>query len=171
MINSEIEEELIIHKKILYITMSTADLHAHHLSILRNCIQPLMPLNEEKILAFRQPDYANTDAFVMRFIKLQDLMGTKLFGLVLDWADEGPYVSFLDKLYALEKLGCVTDAQSWIKVRELRNFLSHDYPDNYERVAKFFNQAYDLAPFLMLTLDNLKKYSEETTKRKGEFLR
>lgn len=75
------------------------------------------------------------DTFIYRFIKLQDLMGEKLFKQYLD--DIGEYkdnMSLLDILDKLEKFNIIESASLWMEYRKLRNQLTHEYPDNEEDV-------------------------------------
>lgn len=71
------------------------------------------------------------DAFLFRFIKIQDLMGNKLFREVLDCLGEfDESMSMLDVLDRLEKLELIESADMWMDYRNLRNVLTHEYPDN-----------------------------------------
>ena len=38
----------------------------------------------------------------------------------------------LDRLNRLEKIGFLPSAEAWIKMREFRNLITHEYPDNPE---------------------------------------
>lgn len=169
--DDNIDERTEILERVLNLTLKTADLHAQHLTNVIEYLRPIMPLTAEKLGVLTIDEFAYTDAFIMRFSKLQDLMGSKLFTLALDWAEEGPYPNFLDKLHALERLGCIPGAQKWLDLREMRNYLAHDYPDDCERIAHFFNSAFELTPFLLICLVNLKNFVTETTSKKNEYLR
>ena len=67
---------------------------------------------------------------LFRFSKLQDAIGQRLVPLTLsalfeiyeDWG-------MIDRLNRLEKLGYL-DVNNWFRWREIRNRLSHEYPDN-----------------------------------------
>lgn len=79
-------------------------------------------------------DYENVktiDSFIYRFSKIQDYMGEKLFPLVLDMLGEyKASLSFKDILNKLERLELIKSARQWINFREIRNTLTHEYPDN-----------------------------------------
>ncbi|WP_295879903.1 hypothetical protein [uncultured Thiohalocapsa sp.] len=72
------------------------------------------------------------DQLLFRFTKLQDAMGTRLVPATLaalsepfeDWA-------MIDRLSRLEKLGFL-DVEAWLHWREIRNQLSHEYPERPE---------------------------------------
>lgn len=77
------------------------------------------------------------DTFIYRFIKLQDMMGDKLFKILLD--EIGEYketMSLLDVLDRLEKLGLINKSEIWMHYRKLRNKLTHEYPNNEEEIAE-----------------------------------
>ena len=62
------------------------------------------------------------DTFIYRFIKLQDLMGEKLFKVFLDQIGEyKDSMSLVDMLDKLEKFGIVENASDWMEFRKLRN--------------------------------------------------
>ena len=75
------------------------------------------------------------DTFVFRFIKLQDYMGQKLFKRFLDAIGEFyENMSFIDILDKLEKLNIITSADEWMKIRKLRNKITHDYPNELKEI-------------------------------------
>jgi len=75
------------------------------------------------------------DAFIYRFIKIQDFMGGKLFKDILvffgDYKDNMTLVDVIDKL---EKYGIEINSDNWIENRGLRNKLTHEYPNNEEEL-------------------------------------
>ena len=77
------------------------------------------------------------DAFIFRFIKLQDFMGDKLFKEILKSVGEyKDSMSLIDVLDKLEKLEIINDSDKWINFRILRNKLTHEYPDNQDDVIE-----------------------------------
>ncbi len=82
------------------------------------------------------------DAFLFRFIKIQDLMGNKLFREVLDCLGEyDDSMSMLDVLDRMEKLELIESADVWMDYRNLRNVLTHEYPDNKDVVIQGIKTA------------------------------
>jgi hypothetical protein len=69
-----------------------------------------------------------------RFGKLQDIIGSKIFPIILNLLEEEA-VAFIDKLNKLEKLGYIDDANWWIELREIRNKIAHDYPDDHDLIC------------------------------------
>ncbi len=92
------------------------------------------------------------DTFIYRFIKLQDIMGEKLFKTFLDSIGEyKDNMSLLDVLDKLEKFEIISDANKWMEYRKLRNELTHEYPNNENDVIDgikiamdFFNEIEDI---------------------------
>jgi hypothetical protein len=75
------------------------------------------------------------DAFVYRFLKLQDYMGQKLFkNFLTSLGEDCDNLSFIDILDKLEKLNIIPSTDEWIQIRKLRNKLTHEYPDNISLV-------------------------------------
>lgn len=75
------------------------------------------------------------DTFIYRFIKLQDIMGEKLFKVFLD--EIGEYkdsMSLLDILDKLEKFEVIDESIKWMEYRKLRNKLTHEYPNNEQDI-------------------------------------
>ena len=82
------------------------------------------------------------DSFIFRFIKIQDLMGEKLFKELLTVLREYKRnMSFIDVLDRMERLEIIDNADKWNDYRELRNGLSHEYPANEDEIIKEINLA------------------------------
>lgn len=102
------------------------------------------------------------DTFIYRFIKLQDLMGEKLFKIVLE--EIGEYkdnMSLLDVLDKLEKLGLIDDATAWLEYRKLRNKLTHEYPNNEQNVIDGIVLAMETFENIEALLNKIIAYKEE----------
>ncbi len=88
------------------------------------------------------------DTFIYRFIKLQDIMGDKLFKVFLNALGEyKDNMSLLDVLDKLEKFEIIDNAKDWMEYRKLRNKLTHEYPNSendiidgiYLAIEAYFN--------------------------------
>lgn len=100
-----------------------------------------------------------TDAFIFRFIKLQDYMGETLFKRVLESIGEyKDSMSLLDELDKLEKLEIIKNAEEWMHFRKIRNILTHEYPDNAEQISQGITAA--LVSFVTIgkILKNIEHY-------------
>lgn len=74
------------------------------------------------------------NSFLFNYIKIQDKMGRKLFHLVLQhWReDESDNMTMLDILNRLEKLDIIESVEMWDKLREIRNAITHEYPEEID---------------------------------------
>lgn len=69
------------------------------------------------------------DAYLKRFSSLQDFLGSKIFPLLISISGIGS-TKMTEVLYHAEKEGLIDDLNTWISLREARNELEHDYPDD-----------------------------------------
>lgn len=90
------------------------------------------------------------DAFVSRFGRLQDTVGDKLVPAMLK-ANVERLGSQLDNLLRAEKLGWIASAEEWIRLRELRNRLIHEYVEAPERLLDALQAALDGVEVLQAT--------------------
>jgi len=98
----------------------------------------LQPLYLLYIYAILIPNWG--DMLTTRFGKLQDIIGSKIFPLILNLLEEDA-VAFIDKLNKLEKLGYIEDANWWIELREIRNKIAHYYPDDHDLICSHISVA------------------------------
>jgi uncharacterized secreted protein with C-terminal beta-propeller domain len=102
------------------------------------------------------------DAFVFRFMKLQDFIGEKLFKVFLiktgDFKDNMSLVDILDKL---EKLEIIDSTEKWMKVRKLRNKIAHEYPDEQEQVIEDIKEALKKVDYLAQIYKNIQSFLVE----------
>lgn len=93
------------------------------------------------------------DLLTTRFSKLQDTIGAQIFPEILEPYLETSSVNrltFIDKLNHLEKLYYLDDANWWLDLREIRNNLTHDYPDNAalcDQLNKLIPKAHELVNY------------------------
>ena len=92
---------------------------------------------------FDDPEIVKTmDAFIFRFIKIQDKMGDKLFPVYLQLLQEyDNNMPLLDILNNLERLEIIDSAEEWIEFRKLRNSLTHEYPGNEGEIIEALEAA------------------------------
>ena len=94
-----------------------------------------MPLDEHTFEDFEA--VKTIDSFIYRFSKIQDYMGEKTFRIILDILGEyKTSLSFLDILNKLEQLEIIQSRQQWMKFREIRNTLTHEYPENEKEIIE-----------------------------------
>ena len=89
----------------------------------------------ENFNALKIEDKAVLDAYLKRFSSVQDFLGAKVFSLLLDVSGIG-YGKMSEVLYAIEKEEIIDSLDHWIELREIRNELEHDYPENIVAALK-----------------------------------
>jgi len=90
------------------------------------------------------------DAYLKRFASIQDFLGTKIFSLLLDIA--GINNSKMSEVLSnIEKENIIDSLESWIVLREVRNELEHDYPEELQ-------EALDDLKYCVDSFEQLEKY-------------
>jgi len=109
--------------------------HVEKITVSRNHLSPFMPLSVESYLNLNDIDMSFIDQLIFRFSKLQDSMGEKIFPFILDLSKEDvKKKTFIDILNRLEELE-VVDKAEWLKLREIRNDIAHEYSFNTDEVV------------------------------------
>jgi hypothetical protein len=90
------------------------------------------------------------DAYLKRFSSLQDFLGSKIFGSILKLASY-TNIKMNEILYNCEKEQIIDDINIWIELREIRNDLEHDYPEELQ-------EALDGLKYCIEHFENLEKY-------------
>mgnify|MGYP000111295908 CR=1 FL=1 len=82
------------------------------------------------------------DQMAYRFTKLQDTIGQQALPGILELAEEPlpPETPFAQKLQQLERLDVIPSAEAWRELRETRNAIAHEYPDQPEIRAAVRNR-------------------------------
>ena len=82
------------------------------------------------------------DHFIFRFSKLQDTIGEKRFKKFLKLAGENvKNKTFIEILNRLEELN-ILEKEKWINLRNIRNLITHEYPELDEDVVNGLNDLY-----------------------------
>ena len=81
--------------------------------------------------ALKPQEKAILDAYLKRFTSVQDFLGAKIFSLLLEVAGI-PGSKMSEVLYNVEKERIIDSLDNWIELREVRNELEHDYPEELE---------------------------------------
>jgi hypothetical protein len=83
------------------------------------------------------------DQFILRYTKLKDTMGSRLFTYILNYLYEPvDNRSMLDILHRLEKLGLIDSIEMWPEMRLVRKCFAHDYANDPEKNAPQLNMAF-----------------------------
>lgn len=87
------------------------------------------------------------DAFVSRFVRLQDTLADKLLPELLRQLAE-PTGSAIDNLDRAERLGLVASVDRWLEARRLRNRMVYEYVRDFMELATALNAGHQYVPLL-----------------------
>jgi hypothetical protein len=148
-----------MNQKPLQAMQDISDIHAKRLQYALGIIQQWGPLSVDFFKAVPEQQIPILELFTSRFSKLQDSMGNQLFPAVLQRAlEEQPNMTFVDVLNKMEKIGAIPSGKQWLDFRNMRNHLTHEYPDHPEIAANNFNQALIMAVDLLAVYAHLKTF-------------
>lgn len=104
----------------------------------------VFPLNVNKYRLLTDTEIEHIDQMVYRFSKLQDAIGERLFKAVLLFLEEDiKGKPFLDILNRLEQLVILPDSEVWLRLRKLRNALSHEYSNDDDESVAVLNMLFE----------------------------
>lgn len=130
--------------------LKVADIHVKNLQEALDDMADKYPFAKDFIVNLHKNDLRTLETMTSRFGKLQDLLGMKIIDMYLQSQSqpiEG--ASMLDKIHKLEKLNMIDSEDTWIELRNVRNHITHEYPDDPELTAQHINNVYRLAPMLI----------------------
>lgn len=144
-------------QELLHQERDICDLHAKRLSAALHELEPVFPLTRKYYEAIELPTLALLELMMSRFAKLQDTMGQRVFPLLLEAKGEDiAQKSFIDRLNLLERLGILKDQEEWMRFRELRNFVAHEYPDKMDLLVENINRAQKASWRLLEVWSNMR---------------
>ena len=101
------------------------------------------------------------DAYLKRFSSIQDFLGAKIFSLLLDVAGINN-TKMSEVLSNIEKENIIDSLENWIELREVRNELEHDYPEELQEALqdlKFCIDSFEkLESYYLNSLNFFQKY-------------
>jgi len=104
----------------------------------------IFPLDVNKYRILTDDEIEHIDQMVYRFSKLQDSVGERLFKSVLMFLEEDiKNKPFLDILNRLEQLAILSSKDEWLRLRKLRNELSHEYSNEDEENVAVLNMLFN----------------------------
>jgi len=140
-------------------SLQKCSMHLNRLHYASSQVYRLFPLTSDTYFTFSDATVGNIDQLIFRFTKLQDEIGNNTFRLLLEYLQEDiADKPFRDILNILERLNIIESADAWISLRELRNDLTHEYPDLIDETIDKLNHLYQQLPLLenILTIIKLK---------------
>jgi hypothetical protein len=81
------------------------------------------------------------EAYLKRFASLQDYLGAKVFPLLLE--NKGIIANRMSEVVSVVEKEGIIDLDIWIKFRQVRNELEHDYPDDLEEALEDLKYCID----------------------------
>jgi len=103
-----------------------------------------IPLNANYVETIIEDENDDTlDVIAYRFSKLQDILGRSIRLWLYLKGENIENLTMIDILNLANKFGINIDTQKWFDLRSLRNSISHEYEDNYEKIADTLNQIYN----------------------------
>jgi hypothetical protein len=130
--------------QLLLSTVKIAKVHEERLRDALTRLKSILPIDETKLAQLNNDDYAYLDVMAVRYAKLQDIIGAKIFYLLLEsMAESIENNRFLDVLAHLEKIGILESTNFWIDLRNVRNFIAHEYPEEPLLLIQNINNLHD----------------------------
>lgn len=141
--------------------LKIADIHSSRIELALNELKSIFPITEDKVDRLSREELLLTELLVSRFAKLQDLIEEKIIDALFVEKDERvENLMMIDKLNKLERLEIIDNVKIWKTMGDVRNYLTHEYPENPEKTAENLNALVVLAPKLLAILKNIKDKSK-----------
>lgn len=130
--------------------LKIADVHVKTLQETLEDMAPYYKFSQEFIIGMNKNHLRTLETMASRFGKLKDLIGTKIIDIYLQSQSqpiEG--LSIIDKIHKLEKFNMIDSEDTWLELRNVRNHITQEYPDEPALTAKHLNNIYRLASVLI----------------------
>ncbi len=129
-------------------------------------LKDVMPIDITTLENLSEQEQDKLDILAFRFSKLQDLLGDKIFRNILEYSGFNVQQSFVKLLSELEKEG-ILDLNRWIELRNARNKIAHEYPDNEDNLTSSINFIYKNSDYLVELTNRLERYFDEITRERN----
>ena len=144
-------------------SLQKCSIHLNRLHYASSQVDMLFPLSSETFIVFSEATIGNIDQLIFRFTKLQDELGNNTFRLLLEYLQEDiADKPFRDILNILERLNIIESAETWSSLRELRNDLTHEYPELIDETIEKLNHLFLQLPLLEDILTIIKHQVEKS---------
>ena len=102
------------------------------------------------------------DAYLKRFSSIQDFLGAKIFPLLLETRGIGTS-KMSEVLDYIEKENIIDSLENWIELREIRNELEDDYPEELKEALADLKYCIDnFSKLEMYYLNSLNFFTESS---------
>lgn len=118
----------------------------------------LTPLDREKVEKILNDEYltAILDQIVYRYSKLQDSLSKLIRNYLYLKGENVENLTMIDVLNKAEKFEIGINKEKWLKLRELRNILVHEYEDEKSKIAETLNKIYKELDYFKNLLEKLQ---------------
>ncbi len=135
--------------------------HIEKITVSQQHLSKYMPLTVEQYTNLNDIDLSFLDQLIFRFSKLQDTLGEKIFPSVLTLSEEDvKRKTFIDILNRLEELGVIKKSE-WLKLREIRNEIAHEYSFNKKELVESITNIYNTSNDLIKFFDDVYGFCQE----------
>ena len=141
--------------------------HIAKIESAKKVLDEVMPLDKKSFYELCESKQDKLDVLLFRFSKLQDLLGRKIFRAILEYSGFDTDVSFVKILSELEKESLL-EVDRWVGLRDARNAIAHEYPDEEERIIEEINFIYKEVGYLIGVLQKLQEYFYEIDKTRDK---
>lgn len=124
------------------------------------CLDAFFPIDASRLqdLVPNRPD--DIDAFLKRFEQLVLTLQDQVFvGLAIREEEDPREMSRRDVAELMERIGAIPSAGHFRNYVAVRNRLAHLYPEDPARQAANLNAAYEAAPLLLQTIEQVDRFA------------
>ena len=139
--------------------------HIAKIESVKRALDKVMPLDIESFYKLLETEQDKLDVLVFRFSKLQDLLGRKIFRAILEYSGFDINISFVKILSELEKESLL-DVDRWVSLRDVRNAIAHEYPNEEENMIEEINFIYKEVWYLVDVTQKLEEYFYEINSKR-----
>ena len=135
--------------------------HCQKIEDAKEYLSNIIPLTSDSYAKIDKITSSFIDQLIFRFSKLQDSVGEYVLRNILILEKEDvKKLTFLDILNRFEELELLKKDE-WLKLRELRNEIAHEYSFNQEEVVENINLIYEKSDDLVDIYKRLSSYVEK----------
>ena len=141
--------------------LSSANKVASRLAWSCSRVSQLLPLDAAGVEGLVEVDIERLDAFLYRFNSLTAIMQDHITRALLTAEEEDiSERSRKDQRQLLEKLGALKPQLKFGTIAELRNRLTHVYPDDSAKQAEILNEVYERSSDLLKIYNDALAYAD-----------
>jgi len=145
--------------------MSKFDMYIRELNKHKNVIENIfetferiykIPIKEEDVEDLINLNITLLDSLAYRFSKFQDTLGKAIKVWFYLKGENVDNLTIIDVINLAEKIGFSINKDIWWRCRSIRNRISHEYEEDYSKIALIINDIYELFPLLKKVLKELE---------------